>query len=109
MKRLLILPIVLASACAGTRSVPPAVIVAHGDLSRLTCVWQGRRIVSDELSGDRKAGHRTNDFNLSIPLRLRQYDFGTYAFVDCFHGYGESLLDFNRKTSAVRAGLALVR
>ena len=42
-------------------------------------------------------------------LRLRQYDFGTYAFVDYFHGYCESLLDFNRKTSAVRAGLALVR
>ena len=40
-----------------------------------------------------------------FPLRLRQYDFGTYAFVDYFH---ESLLDFNRKTSAVRAGLALV-
>jgi phospholipase A1 len=61
------------------------------------------------LSGDRKAGHRTNDFNLTVPLRLRRYDFGTYAFVDYFHGYGESLLDFNRKTSAVRAGLALVR
>jgi len=42
-------------------------------------------------------------------LRLRQYRFGTYALVDYFHGYGESLLDFNRKTSAVRAGLALVR
>jgi len=61
------------------------------------------------LSGDRKAGHRTSDFNLTLPLRLRRYDFGTYAFVDYFHGYGESLLDFNRKTSSVRAGLALVR
>lgn len=61
------------------------------------------------LSGDRRAGHRTHDFNLTVPLRVRQYDFGTYAFVDYFHGYGESLLDFNRKTSSVRAGLALVR
>jgi len=41
-------------------------------------------------------------------LRQRQYDFGTCSFVDYFHGYGESPLEFNRNTSAVRAGLPLV-
>jgi hypothetical protein len=40
-------------------------------------------------------------------LRQRRYGFGTYSFVDYFHGYGESL-QFNRNTTAVRAGHALV-
>jgi len=50
---------------------------------------------------------RVTDRPFTLPLR--QYNFGTYSFVDYFHGYVESLLDFNRKTPAVRAGLALVR
>ncbi|PZU69496.1 MAG: phospholipase [Sphingobium sp.] len=48
--------------------------------------------------------------DLSYPLpRLLGGGPDFYLFVQSFHGYGESLLDYDRRTTRLRVGLALVR
>ncbi|WP_330217100.1 phospholipase A [Sphingobium lactosutens] len=48
--------------------------------------------------------------DLSYPLpRLLGGGPDVYLFVQSFHGYGENLLDYNRRTSRLRIGFALVR
>jgi outer membrane phospholipase A len=48
-------------------------------------------------------------FDLTLPLRSRLFDFASYFMVQYFDGYGESLLDYNQHSSTVRAGFSLVR
>ena len=48
-------------------------------------------------------------FDLTLPLRSRLIDFASYFMVQYFDGYGESLLEYNRHSSTVRAGFSLVR
>ena len=61
-------------------------------------------------------GHAGKDFNhfttqldLTIPVRIKLFDFATFLLVQYYHGYGESLRDYNKKSEALRAGFSLVR
>ena len=61
-------------------------------------------------------GHAGRDFNhftmqldLTVPLRIKLLDFASYFLVQYFNGYGESLRDYEKKSSQLRAGLSLVR
>lgn len=48
--------------------------------------------------------------DLTFPLKSDKFfDFATYFLIQYWDGYGESLLDYNRRTQAVRAGFSLVR
>jgi outer membrane phospholipase A len=56
------------------------------------------------------AGKGAVQLDLSYPLReilFRNLDF--YLYGQFFHGYGESLLSYDRKDTAVRVGLGLAR
>ena len=56
------------------------------------------------------AGKGAVQLDLSYPLReflFRNLDF--YLYGQFFHGYGESLLSYDRKDTTVRAGLGLAR
>jgi outer membrane phospholipase A len=48
--------------------------------------------------------------NLTIPIHSELlYNFATFFLVQYWTGYGESLRDYNKQTSTVRAGFSLVR
>ncbi len=47
--------------------------------------------------------------DVTYPLRMKFGDFATFVMVQYFDGYGESLLDYQKKSSALRVGVALVR
>jgi phospholipase A1/A2 len=47
--------------------------------------------------------------DLTIPWRIRLLDFESYLLIQYFNGYVETLLDFDQRTDAVRAGISLVR
>ncbi|MFI5335477.1 MAG: phospholipase A [Opitutales bacterium] len=48
--------------------------------------------------------------DLTLPLRSDKFfDFATYFLIQYWDGYGESLLDYNRRSSTLRAGFSLVR
>lgn len=49
------------------------------------------------------------EMNLTFPFRTRKPDFASFFLVQWFEGYGEGLLDYDRRSSAVRGGIALVR
>jgi outer membrane phospholipase A len=56
-------------------------------------------------------GNRGNlQADLNIPVKVdRIFDFATYIHLQYWSGYGESLLDYNRRSTALRAGISLVR
>ncbi len=48
--------------------------------------------------------------DLTFPVKFdRMFDFATYVLIQYWNGYGESLRDYNKQTSKVRAGFSLVR
>ncbi len=48
--------------------------------------------------------------DLTFPVKFdRMFDFATYFLIQYWNGYGESLRDYNKQTSTVRAGFSLVR
>lgn len=47
--------------------------------------------------------------DLSWPFRTRLLSFETYFLIQYFNGYGESLLAYDEKSEALRAGISLVR
>ncbi len=53
--------------------------------------------------------HFTTQLDLTIPIRIKLLDFASYFLVQYFDGYGDSLRDYNKKSSALRAGISLVR
>jgi len=53
--------------------------------------------------------HFTSQLDLTIPIRIKLLDFASYFLVQYFDGYGESLRDYDKKSSALRAGISLVR
>ena len=77
--------------------------------TQLTAVLQRGNNVSLRLNlvpgGNFKHGSR--EWNLEIPIRIR--NFGFYALVQYFDGYGESLLAYNQHTSVLRGGFEVVR
>jgi outer membrane phospholipase A len=81
----------------------------YADL-RLTAGW--RR--SLQLSATGRVGNRGDrgslQLDLSYPLlRITGESLTLYAFAQYFTGYGESLLQYDQRTSAFRAGIALYR
>jgi len=56
------------------------------------------------------SGKGAIDAELSYPLdRIVDTDLNLYLFGQGFAGYGENLLDYNRKTTRLRFGIAIVR
>lgn len=53
--------------------------------------------------------HFTTQLDLTIPLRMKIVDFGTFLLLQYYNGYGESLLDYDHRSETVRAGISLVR
>ncbi len=51
----------------------------------------------------------TVQLDFTLPLRTRILDFETFAMLQYFDGYGESILAYDKKTNTVRAGFSLVR
>ncbi len=66
--------------------------------SLLLSTWAGRDF-----------DHPTVQFDLTFPVRTKLLNFATYLLVQYFNGYGESLLSYREKTSALRAGFSFVR
>lgn len=57
----------------------------------------------------RRCNHPTHQFDLTVPFRTRWFDIETALLLQYFHGYGESLLSYDEKSEAWRAGFSLVR
>ena len=53
--------------------------------------------------------HASVQLDLTLPVRTRLLNFGTYFLVQYFNGYGESLLSYRTKSETVRAGISFVR
>jgi outer membrane phospholipase A len=53
--------------------------------------------------------HPTHQFDLTIPFRTSLLDVETSLLIQYFTGYGESLLEYEKPSEVVRAGLSLVR
>jgi len=48
--------------------------------------------------------------DLTLPVKFDHlFDFATYVIVQSWNGYGESLLDYDKNSSALRLGFSLVR
>ena len=74
-------------------------VLARSDKQSLTFTW----IPGNGLSG----GSRQLD--LWIPVRISAINFATFVQVQYFEGYGESLLSYDKQSSSLRIGFALVR
>jgi len=56
------------------------------------------------------AGHGSLQADLTVPVKFdRLFDFATYVLIQYWTGYGESLREYNKRSSTVRAGFSLVR
>jgi outer membrane phospholipase A len=53
--------------------------------------------------------HFTTQLDLTVPLSLKIVDFGTFLLIQYYSGYGESLLDYDRRSETIRVGISLVR
>jgi phospholipase A1/A2 len=66
-----------------------------------------------ELAATGRVGRNFNrgsiQFDLSYPVQIVSRDFATYLHLQYFAGYGESLITYDRRTSAIRGGFSLVR
>lgn len=58
-----------------------------------------------------RGGHKGSlQADLTIPVEFdRVFDFATYVLIQYWDGYGESLRDYNVRSSTVRVGFSLVR
>lgn len=73
-------------------------VVAHGDGPSLM------------LTGRAGRGRGSFQADLTLPVRVDYLaDFATYFLFQYWDGYGESLLDYDRRSTAFRAGFSLVR
>jgi outer membrane phospholipase A len=64
----------------------------------LASLWAGRKLE-----------HQSIQLDLTLPIRTRLLNFETYALIQYFNGYGESLLSYQAKSETIRAGFSLVR
>jgi phospholipase A1 len=53
--------------------------------------------------------HPNHQVDLTIPFRTSLLDVETAFLIQYFNGYGESLLDYQKPSEVVRAGISLVR
>jgi outer membrane phospholipase A len=58
-----------------------------------------------------RGGHKGSlQADLTFPVKFdRAFDFATYVLIQYWNGYGESLRDYNKSTTQLRAGFSLVR
>lgn len=58
-----------------------------------------------------RAGHKGSvQADLTIPVRFdKLFDFATYVLIQYWNGYGESLRNYDKQTSTIRAGFSLIR
>jgi phospholipase A1/A2 len=83
----------------------------YGNVAVRSTMGWGRNLL---LSATGRIGDDANrgsiQFDLSYPLMRFLYgNFGLYLYAQYFLGYGESLLRYNERTSAVRFGFGLFR
>lgn len=64
-------------------------------------------VAAGRLGSDRR--RPTVQLDLTLPLRIKFGDFASYALIQYFHGYGESLLNYQQETESIRAGFSFVR
>jgi len=69
---------------------------------------EGLMLVS-ELRGNPGTGKGSIQFDLSYPLNHISRNLDLYLFGQLYSGYGESLIDYNRKDTRLRFGIALQR
>ena len=67
-------------------------------------------MLMSELRGNPATGKGSMQFDLSYPLnRIFSRNLDLYLFGQLYSGYGESLIDYNRKDTRLRFGIALQR
>jgi len=70
---------------------------------------QPNGLVASAMYRQGEHARRTTQLDLAYPLRRLGLDMNGYVHVQYFNGYGETLLDYNRRnTSQFRIGLSLV-
>ena len=57
----------------------------------------------------RNFNHFTTQLDLTIPVKIKLLGFASYILVQYYNGYGESLRDYDKKSTALRVGASLVR
>ena len=80
----------------------------HGDLT-LQLSKNNSTQVGVMVRAAKLQGRGSVEVNVTQPVRWRAIDLRGYVQLQYFHGYGESLRDYDRKSSAWRAGIAFVR
>ena len=53
--------------------------------------------------------HFTYQLDLTFPIRTKLLNFESFLLLQYFDGYGESLRSYDKKSNALRLGLALLR
>lgn len=66
--------------------------------SLMTRAWAGQHF-----------NHASIQLDVTLPIRTDLLEFETYLLIQYFNGYGESLLEYTRRSESVRAGISLVR
>ncbi len=80
----------------------------HGELLLVFGRSAGTALAYTGRAG-REFDHFTSQLDLTVPVRLKLLDFASYFLVQYFNGYGESLRDYDKRSSVLRAGISLVR
>jgi len=76
-------------------------LLAFGRSGGTTLAYTGR--------AGKDFNHLTTQLDLTVPIRIKLLDFASYFLVQYFDGYGESLRDYDKRSTALRAGISLVR
>jgi outer membrane phospholipase A len=98
-------------AYLGSLDENPDIKDYYGNVGVRSTVGWGRNLL---LSATGRIGNDANrgsiQFDLSFPLMRFLYgNLGLYLYAQYFLGYGESLLRYNERTSAIRFGFSLFR
>ncbi|MBL9215808.1 MAG: phospholipase A [Opitutaceae bacterium] len=106
---LLVVPRVFAYV--SDRSNNPTIADYRGNLELTAIVGRNDRFALALTGRLGHGAHRGSlQADLTIPVQFnRLLDFATYVLIQYWDGYGESLRDYDRRTSTVRAGFSLVR
>lgn len=83
----------------------------RGNLELLAVVGRGDLFALALTGRLGRGGHKGSlQADLTIPVEFDHiFDFATYVLVQYWNGYGESLRDYNVRSSTVRVGFSLVR
>ena len=61
------------------------------------------------LNAGKDFNHFTYQLDFTVPMHVRVLDLSVFFHVQYFNGYGESLLSYQQKSDALRAGFSLSR